>query len=110
MNPIIRDLLDRFPSLKQQIPINDAVISNVIAHICPHGVVIGGTYLHFKGKEYVVLDVIRDADDWDGERLVQYVEKTDATHRCTRKLSHFLGDLNELIDDRRGPRFKWIPK
>lgn len=102
MHVILRDLLSKFPSLARHI--DEELVSNVITAICLDGVVIGGTYHHYKGKEYVVLDVIRDADDWDGERLVQYVEKTDATHRCTRKLSHFLTIVDGV------PRFKWIPK
>lgn len=105
MSPLLRDLIKQEPSLNRI----DMVVQwteQVLRLLHPHGVVIGGIYKHFKGDRYRVRNVVRDANNWEGEPLVEYVQVDNVEHEATRPLSEFLGDVDR--EDYHGPRFTWL--
>lgn len=85
---LIEDFLEKHPQYGKNTC--SSIVRDLLDFICPHGVVIGGIYEHFKGKRYKVKNIVRDADVWEWW-LVQYVEITDATHEASRPLEEFLG-------------------
>lgn len=78
----------------------------VIDLLCPHGVVLGGIYRHFKGGEYRVVGITRDAGREDYPICVRYVDVKDASHEATRPVDNFLGDV--VKPNYRGPRFRLV--
>lgn len=98
MDALIRDLMAMNPELTP----NRIILETV----CPHGVVIGGIYQHFKGSKYKVMGFVRPASGWNGELHVRYVQINDVEHEPTRPLSEFLGDVEK--PDYRGPRFRLV--
>jgi AcrR family transcriptional regulator len=66
------------------------VVEKLAAFFLVQGVKIGGVYRHFKGKEYLVTAVVRDAEQWSRFR-VEYLEVTDANHQASRFVDEFLG-------------------
>ena len=56
---------------------------------------IGGRYRHFKGREYIVLDVVNDADS-EGDnirKLVIYEAQYGDHQRWARELNEFLSEI-----------------
>lgn len=56
---------------------------------------IGGRYRHFKGREYVVLDVVNDSDS-EGDnlrKLVIYEAQYGDHQRWARELNEFLSEI-----------------
>lgn len=56
---------------------------------------IGGRYRHFKGREYIVLDVVNDADS-EGDnirKLVIYEAQYGNHQRWARELNEFLSEI-----------------
>lgn len=104
MSPALRDVMEQL-GVKPQTESFEQMLEDLLKLLLVEGVKIGGIYQHWKGKEYVVKSVSRDADDWD-VFLVTYVEVTDARHEATRRVSYFLGEMN---DERHvGPRFRLV--
>lgn len=56
---------------------------------------IGGRYRHFKGREYIVLDVVNDADSEgdDVRKLVIYEAQYGDHQRWARELNEFLSEI-----------------
>ena len=56
---------------------------------------IGGRYRHFKGREYIVLDVVNDADSEgdDIRKLVIYEAQYGDHQRWARELNEFLSEI-----------------
>lgn len=56
---------------------------------------IGGRYRHFKGREYIVLDVVNDADSEgdDIKKLVIYEAQYGNHQRWARELNEFLSEI-----------------
>ena len=54
---------------------------------------IGQVYRHFKGRHYVVLDVVRDSEDDEG-RVVIYQALYGARERWARPLAMFLSEVD----------------
>lgn len=56
---------------------------------------IGGRYRHFKGGEYIVLDVVNDADSEgdDIRKLVIYEAQYGDHQRWARELNEFLSEI-----------------
>ena len=56
---------------------------------------IGGRYRHFKGREYIVLDVVNDADSEgdDIRKLVIYEAQYGDHQRWARELNDFLSEI-----------------
>lgn len=56
---------------------------------------IGGRYRHFKGREYIVLDVVSDADSEgdDIRKLVIYEAQYGDHQRWARELNEFLSEI-----------------
>lgn len=106
MSPALRDCLEQMGVDETRLlPDIENMLEDFLKLTLVEGVKIGGIYQHWKGKEYIVSDVVRDADDWDTFKVV-YQELTDARHRAERKVSWFLGDMN---DERHvGPRFRLV--
>lgn len=107
MSPALRDLLSKLDFTEMEalcLPYLD-VLEKLTSLLLVQGVKIGGIYKHWKGKEYLVTDVVRDSEDWDCYKVV-YQEVTDARHRAERRVSWFLEDM----DDERytGPRFRLV--
>lgn len=103
LSPALRDLMPILGGLSWVD--NQGLLEDVLKLALVQGVKIGGTYRHWKGKEYIVESVSKDADDWENY-FVTYYEVTDARHKATRRLSWFLGDMN---DERYiGPRFRLV--
>lgn len=102
MSPALRDLVEMLGlSINPMTPMLDELVQAALTE----GVKIGGIYKHWKGKQYLVTDVVRDADNWETFKVV-YQELTDARHRAERRVSWFLGDMN---DERySGPRFRLV--
>ncbi|MBR6964773.1 DUF1653 domain-containing protein [Candidatus Saccharibacteria bacterium] len=56
---------------------------------------IGGRYRHFKGREYIVLDIINDADS-EGDnirKLVIYEAQYGDHQKWARELNEFLSEI-----------------
>ncbi len=72
----------------------------------PHGrkIVIGGHYRHFKGGDYVVLNVAHDHETY--EEQVVYMQIYDKPRVWVRPLSMFLEDVNDHGNIK--PRFEFI--
>lgn len=56
---------------------------------------IGGRYRHFKGREYIVLDVVNDAgsEGDDIRKLVVYEAQYGNHQRWARELNEFLSEI-----------------
>ncbi len=67
-------------------------------------IVIGGRYRHFKGGEYVVLNVAHDHENY--EEQVVYMQTTDKPRVWVRPLKMFLEDVNDHGNVK--PRFEFI--
>ncbi len=67
-------------------------------------IVIGGRYRHFKGGEYVVLNVAHDHETY--EEQVIYMQTTDKPRIWVRPLKMFLEDVNDHGNIK--PRFEFI--
>lgn len=63
-----------------------------------------GKYKHFKGNEYVVMDVGTHTET--GEKLVIYYDCTDPSKIWVRPLDMFIERVDR--DEYKGPRFIWI--
>lgn len=76
--------------------------------VIPDGreIVIGGKYRHFKGGEYVVLNVAYDHETL--EKQVVYMQVYDSPRIWVRPLSMFLEDVNDHGNIR--PRFELTAK
>lgn len=105
MSPALRDVVEQLGLALDEVNPLTPMIEEIVNLILVQGVKIGGIYQHWKGKEYIVTDVVRDADDWDVYKVV-YQEVTDARHRAERKVSWFLGEMND--DRHTGPRFRLV--
>jgi hypothetical protein len=101
LSPALRDCIKQLggPAASDNIGLLEDLLNLVLVQ----GVKIGGIYQHFKGKEYIVTDVVRDADDWEIWKVV-YHELTDGRHRAERRVSWFLGDHPE----HKVPRFTLV--
>lgn len=67
-------------------------------------VVVGGKYHHFKGRDYVVLQVGRHSETL--EELVVYQELSDQKHVWMRPTAMFLEDVNDFGNIK--PRFDYV--
>lgn len=101
MTPAARDIYEQLGGKL----FADTALEKILELALVQGVKIGGIYKHWKGKEYLVTDIVRDSEDWDCYKVV-YQEVTDARHRAERRVSWFLEDM----DDERytGPRFRLV--
>ena len=67
-------------------------------------IVIGGHYKHFKGGNYVVLNVARDHETY--EEQVVYIQLHDKPTVWVRPLNMFLEDVDDHGNVK--PRFEFI--
>lgn len=67
-------------------------------------IVVGGRYKHFKGGEYVVLNVAHDHETY--EEMVVYMQTYDKPRVWVRPLKMFLEDVNDHGNIK--PRFEFI--
>ena len=105
MSPALRDCLEQLSISTEGAARFDPLFEDILKLVLVEGVKVGGIYQHWKGKEYIVKGISRDADNWD-QFFVTYYERTDATHEATRKLEWFLGDMND--ERHTGPRFRLV--
>ncbi len=105
MSPALRDCLEQMGVDWENPKFDLTLLDDLMNLLLVQGVKIGGIYKHWKGKEYLVSDVVRDSEDWYVYKVV-YQEVTDARHRAERKVSWFLGDMND--ERHQGPRFRLV--
>lgn len=101
----MRDLVSEFLTLRPEITGPEQALEELVRFLCPHGVVVGGTYQHFKGTKYKVLGFVRPSSDWENLH-VRYVQVDDVEHEATRPLSEFLDQVER--PDYSGPRFRLV--
>lgn len=71
--------------------------------------VIGGRYRHFKGREYVVLDVVNDSNSEgdDIKKLVIYQAQYGDHQKWARELNEFLSELDPEKQAASGQKYRF---
>jgi hypothetical protein len=101
MNQIVADYLGKTKVSTEAD--RSLLLQDFLYHLCPHGVVIGGLYRHFKGGYYRLRFVAENSDTLEREVVYQNTATGDV---YTRKLAEFLGSVSK--DGYEGPRFKYV--
>ncbi len=70
---------------------------------------IGGRYRHFKGGEYIVLDVVNDSDSEgdDFRQLVIYQAQYGEHLKWARELNEFLSEIDPEKQKKFGQKYRF---
>lgn len=70
---------------------------------------IGGRYRHFKGGEYIVLDVVNDSDSEgdDFRKLVIYQAQYGEHLKWARELNEFLSEIDPAKQEKFGQKYRF---